>query len=140
VRRWHYALLPLAGVLCGLALGWSGTTDRPAAANDHQTVAIHFSRFQPEALTVPAGVPVTFELQNQDPIEHEWIVGTEDVHKRHRLGTEPYHDEIPTEVTIPAFATRTTVVTFDEPGEYAFVCHLPGHEAYGMRGTIKVVE
>jgi len=62
------------------------------------------------------------------------------VHKRHRLGTEPYHDEVPTEVTIPAFQTRKTVVTFDEPGEYAFVCHLPGHEAYGMRGVVQVVE
>ena len=85
-------------------------------------------------------MPVTFELRNDDPIAHEWIVGDEDVHKRHRLGTEPYHDAVPTEVTIPAFETRTTVVTFDKPGEYAFVCHLPGHEAYGMRGTVRVVE
>jgi uncharacterized cupredoxin-like copper-binding protein len=138
MRRWRYALLPLAGVLAGLALGWSSGPDRPAASDQH-SITIHFSRFGPETVTVPAGVRVTFELRNDDPIEHEWIVGTEDVHKRHRLGTEPYHDEVPTEVTIPAFQTRTTVVSFDEPGEYAFVCHLPGHEAYGMRGTVKVV-
>lgn len=58
----------------------------------------------------------------------------------HRLGTEPYHNEVPTEVTLRPFETKTTVVTFDEPGEYAFICHLPGHEAYGMRGIVRVVE
>jgi uncharacterized cupredoxin-like copper-binding protein len=138
VRRWHYAALPLFGVLVGLVVAWSGQSGHATPA-DHQTIAIRFSRFQTETVTVKAGVPVTFDLRNDDPIAHEWIVGDEEVHKRHRLGTEPYHDQVPTEVTIPAFETRTTVVTFDQPGEYAFVCHLPGHEAYGMRGVVKVV-
>jgi uncharacterized cupredoxin-like copper-binding protein len=138
VRRWHYAALPLFGVLVGLVVAWSGQSGH-ATPGDHQTIAIRFSRFQTETVTVKAGVPVTFDLRNDDPIAHEWIVGDEAVHKRHRLGTEPYHDQVPTEVTIPAFETRTTVVTFDQPGEYAFVCHLPGHEAYGMRGVVKVV-
>jgi len=138
MKRLRYGLLPLLGLLAGLALGWSGHPDRPEAPRDHQTIAIRFSHFQTDEVTVAAGVPVTFELRNKDPIEHEWIVGTEAIHERHRLGSEPYHDEIPTEVTIPAFSTKTTVVTFDKPGEYAFVCHLPGHEAYGMRGVVTV--
>jgi plastocyanin len=103
-----------------------------------ETIAIRFSRFGPETMTVRAGEPVTFTLRNNDPIEHEWIIGTEDVHERHRTGTEPLHDEIPTEVTIPSLSTKTTTVTFDEPGEYVYVCHLPGHEAYGMRGVVQV--
>jgi uncharacterized cupredoxin-like copper-binding protein len=139
MRRWRYAALPLLGVLVGLVVAWSGQSGHAATPSDHQTIAIRFSHFQTEAVTVKAGVPVTIELRNEDPIAHEWIVGDEEVHKRHRLGTEPYHDQVPTEVTIPAFETRTTVVTFDQPGEYAFVCHLPGHEAYGMRGVVKVV-
>ena len=90
-------------------------------------------------ITARAGEPVTITLRNDDPIEHEWIVGTADVHARHRTGTEPYHDSMPTEVTIPALSSRTTTVTFDKPGEYAYICHLPGHEAYGMVGTIHVL-
>jgi uncharacterized cupredoxin-like copper-binding protein len=31
-------------------------------------------------------------------------------------------------------------VTFAEPGEYKMICHLPGHEAYGMVGVLRVVE
>lgn len=109
-----------------------------AGAGD-ETIVIRYSQFTPAELTVPAGAPVTIVLQNEDPIEHEWIVGTEAVHERHRNGTEAVHDEIPSEVTIPALFTKRTTLTFDEPGEYAFICHLPGHEAYGMRGTIRVV-
>lgn len=109
-------------------------------ASSLQTIAIHYSRFEPTELTVPAGKPVRIMLRNQDPIAHEWIVGTQDVHARHRTGTEPYHDTIPTEVTIRAYEQAQTTITFNEPGEYLYVCHLPGHEAYGMVGTLHVVE
>jgi len=104
-----------------------------------QTVVFRFSRFEPETLTVPVDTPITFRLENRDPIAHEWIVGPDDVHERHRTGTEPYHDKIPSEVSVPALASRETKLTFTESGEYRFICHLPGHEAYGMTGTLRVV-
>ncbi len=112
---------------------------RASAGNDEVEIVIHHSRFEQQKVTVPAGVPVTFILRNNDPIEHEWIVGDAASHDRHRTGTEPHHDSVPTEVTLPAYAVRVTTVTFDQPGEYEFICHLPGHEAYGMRGTVRVV-
>ena len=125
----------LAGVLAFSASACGGGADAAEA-----TIAIHFSRFVPEEVTVPAGVPVTITLQNDDPIEHEWIVGAPDVHERHRTGTEPYHDQVPTEVTVPALESRTTTLTFERPGEYLYICHLPGHEAYGMVGRMHVVD
>jgi uncharacterized cupredoxin-like copper-binding protein len=109
------------------------------ASNDDVTVRFRFSKFERNLVTVSAGTPVRFNLRNDDPIEHEWIVGSEEVHERHRTGTEPYHDEVPTEVTVPALSTRSTTVIFDQPGDYVFICHLPGHEAYGMRGTVRVI-
>jgi len=130
------ALLLLAvGMLALGASACGGGADASEA-----TIAIHYSGFVPESVTVPAGKPVAITLRNDDPIEHEWIVGPPDVHDRHRTGTEPYHDQVPTEVTIPALESRTTTITFDKPGEYQYICHLPGHEAYGMVGTIRVVE
>lgn len=105
----------------------------------HQTITFRYSKFIPEAVTVRAGTPVTFTLRNNDPIIHEWIVGTDDVHAGHRTGTEAYHDHLPTEVSVQPFATRKTTVTFDTPGVYRFICHLPGHEAYGMTGTLTVL-
>ena len=135
--RLYATVLPLAaGVLTFFASACGGGANASAEA----TIAIHFSHFVPEDVTVPAGVPVTITLRNDDPIEHEWIVGAPDVHERHRTGTEPYHDQVPTEMTVPALESRTTTITFEQPGEYLYICHLPGHEAYGMVGRMHVVE
>ncbi|HXK33519.1 MAG TPA: cupredoxin domain-containing protein [Dehalococcoidia bacterium] len=130
----------VALALVVLAAAASVAASDCAESSTERTVTMRFSRFEPAAATVPAGVAVTFTLRNDDPIEHEWIVGTDDVHARHRTGTEPYHDEIPTEVTVPALSSRVTTVTFEHAGLYRYVCHLPGHEAYGMVGTVRVVE
>ncbi|HKW78320.1 MAG TPA: cupredoxin domain-containing protein [Candidatus Limnocylindria bacterium] len=110
-----------------------------AAAATQVEVRIHYSHFEPSLLTVARGAPVTIVLRNDDPIDHEWIVGDAGVHARHRTGTEPVHDSRPTEVSIPAHSTRTTVVTFAEAGILQMICHLPGHEQYGMVGIVRVV-
>jgi uncharacterized cupredoxin-like copper-binding protein len=101
-------------------------------------VRIRYSQFEPATVIVPAGRPIAFVLHNDDPIDHEWILGSAAVHAAHRDGTEAHHDARPTEVSIDALATRRTTVTFGSPAELTFVCHLPGHEAYGMAGRLIV--
>lgn len=137
---WAIRAVALAGVAAvlaaaGIAFATAGEDASPVTSG---TIAIHFSKFVAPELTVPLGVPVTFTLVNNDPIEHEWIIGDKAAHARHRTGTEPFHDQVQTEVTLKPFETKTTVVVFDKPGAYTYICHLPGHEQYGMRGTIKV--
>ena len=117
-----------------VAAGWSPSTPRNAA-----TITFRYSHFEPRVVTVAAGVPVNLTLLNNDPIEHEWIVGAADVHDVHRHGTEAYHEGRANEVTVPAFGQRDTTVVFDQPGDYEFICHLPGHEEYGMKGILRVV-
>ncbi len=130
---------PLSALLltAALALLAAGCGGGPST---HATVTIRYSRFTPDVITVPAGVPVTITLRNDDPIDHEWIVGPPEVHERHRSGTEPFHATLPTELTVPALSTRVTTLTFEKPAEYLYICHLPGHEAYGMVGTLRIVE
>jgi uncharacterized cupredoxin-like copper-binding protein len=130
--------LPLMA-LAAAALVLLGACAGDAAASV-ATVRIKYSAFEPPLITATAGEPITITLQNEDPIGHEWIVGEDDVHERHRTGTEPFHDTIPTEVTVRAFETQVTTVTFDEPGDYLYICHLPGHEEYGMVGTLRVLD
>jgi uncharacterized cupredoxin-like copper-binding protein len=126
-----------AAVACALALvaaaaaGCSGDAQRRA-------IDVRYSHFTVGEVTVRAGEPVTFSLQNDDPIEHEWIVGSEEVHARHRTGTERYHGSVPTEVSLRPYERRETTVTFAEPGDYRYICHLPGHEQYGMVGVVHV--
>jgi uncharacterized cupredoxin-like copper-binding protein len=102
-------------------------------------IDIHYSHFSPSAITVPAGRPITFVIVNNDPIDHEWIVGDAALHERHRTGTEPYHNARPTEISIDALHEKRTTITFATPTTLTYVCHLPGHEAYGMTGTLVVV-
>jgi len=102
------------------------------------TITIHYSAFDLTDVHVPVGVPVTFVLVNEDPIDHEWLVGDAAFHEKHRTGTHEAHGDVPNEVNIPALETRRTTITFDEPGVLQFICHLPAHEAYGMVGTLTV--
>ena len=78
-------------------------------------------------------------LRNDDPIDHEWIVGDAAVHERHRTGTEPVHGVAPDRGHDPGRVDPDD----DRPvrrrrGRYLYICHLPGHEAYGMVGTLVV--
>jgi uncharacterized cupredoxin-like copper-binding protein len=127
--------LALSLGIAGMAAAW---VDLPGAGPATVEIPIHYSHYLRTEVTVRTGVPVTFVLRNTDPIDHEWIVGDAAVHERHRTGTEPFHASRPTEVTIPAGTTRATTVTFNTPGTYLYICHLPGHEAYGMVGTLIV--
>ena len=102
------------------------------------TIAIQHSHYSATQVDIPAGVPITFVLRNDDPIDHEWMLGDAAMHERHRLGTEPVHASRPDELTIPALSTRTTTLTFRTAMTLMYMCHLPGHETYGMVGMLVV--
>ncbi len=121
-----------AVLLAGAVLAGCGPASTEVA------ITIRYSAFEPTLLHANAGEPVTFVLVNEDPIDHEWLVGDEAFNAAHRTGTHESHHAVPTEVTVPALETVRTTITFDEPGRYAYICHLPGHEAYGMVGLLVV--
>lgn len=132
--------LALAVGLTGVAAAWANAPGRaPGLGPITVEIGIRYSHFDRSQLTVPTGTAVTLVLRNDDPIDHEWIVGDAAVHERHRAGTEPVHAAHPTEVSVAAGSVAVTTVTFTTPGTYLFICHLPGHEAYGMVGTVRVV-
>jgi uncharacterized cupredoxin-like copper-binding protein len=126
--------LVVAVGLVGLALAGC------SAGGDERTVTldVRHSRFSVEELHVRPGETVRFVVRNTDPIPHELIVGDESVQEVHEAGTEAHHAERPGEVSVAPGATAVTTYRFDRPGRLLFGCHLPGHWAYGMRGTITV--
>lgn len=110
--------------------------DNPATRT--VVVRIHHSHFVPAALEFEEGSNIRFLIRNTDPIDHEFILGDSDVQARHEKGTEPEHGEVPGEVSVPAGEERSTSYRFVQPGRLIFACHLPGHYAYGMKGTIRI--
>ena len=102
-------------------------------------LTVHHSKFSVEELQVRPGETVRFVLRNTDPIPHELIVGDQSVQDIHELGTEAHHAERPGEVSVAPGSTAVTTYRFGKAGgTLLFGCHLPGHWAYGMRGTITV--
>ncbi|TMF80310.1 MAG: hypothetical protein E6I18_05910 [Chloroflexi bacterium] len=124
------ALAALAASAC--------TTASAAQLPTHIGIRIHYSHFDQTKIDVPMGVPVTFTLINDDPIDHEWLIGDEAFHARHRAGTEAVHGDRPNEVSLPPLSVKTTTLTFDKAGPLTFICHFPQHEAYGMVGVVMV--
>ena len=122
-------LLVLAGLIAGCT---------PTGSAQRIEIRIHYSHFDPSELTVPRGVQITFVLINEDPIDHEWLIGDEAFHERHRHGTEAQHGARPDEVSVAALTTVETTLTFANPGKILYICHFPLHEAYGMVGTLTV--
>jgi uncharacterized cupredoxin-like copper-binding protein len=121
--------------LIALALVVLATSACAPAAPTRIEIRIHYSKFEPSTLTIPAGVPVTFVIHNDDPIDHEWLVGDAAFHARHRTGTEPVHGDRPDEVSLPANTTKSTTLTLPA-GIYTYICHFPLHEQYGMVGVV----
>jgi uncharacterized cupredoxin-like copper-binding protein len=101
-------------------------------------IGIHYSKFSISTLNVRAGTTVRFLIHNDDPINHEFIVGDASVHRRHELGKDKAHPPIPGEVSIRPEDVGETFYTFATTGRFLFACHLPGHFAYGMHGEVVV--
>jgi uncharacterized cupredoxin-like copper-binding protein len=115
------------------------TTRAPAATQRTVVITMHHTHFEPALVEVKPGTTVRFVLHNTDPIDHEFIVGDAAVHRRHRVGHDEHHyGDVPGEISVPAGTEASTTFRFDRPGRVAYICHLPGHEAYGMVGTVEV--
>ncbi|MBA3737117.1 MAG: cupredoxin domain-containing protein [Actinobacteria bacterium] len=130
-----------AAVALTLLVGAAAASRGAAArANDGTVrITIHYSKFEPADLAVEPGETVRFVIVNTDPIDHEFILGDEEVQRVHEEGTEAHHAPRPGEVSVAAGKTVVTTFTFPETsGELMFGCHLPGHYDFGMRGVVSI--
>ena len=118
----------------------SGACSGGSAGSETVEVTIRYSRFIPDHFDFAAGTTVEFVVTNSDPIDHEFIIGDEDVQQVHEEGTEAHHGARPGEISIAGGETRSTTYSFEEPGNLMIGCHLPTHYDYGMRGTIAVTD
>lgn len=130
---------------CGVAIaGLLATGCSPVGAGTERQeirtieVTIEHSLFVPETLDVQPGETVRFVVRNNDPIDHEFLIGDETVQQVHEEGTEAHHGARPGEISVPAAKTRSTTYTFGHAGYTLFGCHLPQHYDYGMKGLIVI--
>jgi uncharacterized cupredoxin-like copper-binding protein len=140
-RPWLLATVLVLVAAAALAVRAAGSA---AGDGPDRTVimTMHHSRFEPALVRVEPGERVRFLLRNTDPIDHEFILGDDDVQRRHEAGRQrQHHGEVPGERSVPAGQEATTTYTFPAGVDgqvLQFACHLPGHHAYGMHGTVRV--
>ena len=110
-------------------------------------------RYRPAAIMVWAGHRVTFDVTNAGKLPHEFILGdraTQLDHERQMQRTPPAagHPHVhgadaasgaSGALTVPPGQTRRLSWTFDQPGIVLYGCHVLGHWAAGMKGTIVVL-
>ena len=99
-------------------------------------------RFEPAALTVKRGEPITFVVTNAGVVVHEFFVGTEAEqvdHAAEMAMTEMSHDH-GNGISVDAGETRSLTMTFPEAGAQLVGCHEIGHYDAGMSGTLTVVD
>ena len=136
MKRRTGVAVAVAVLLSAAALAATAAASSPPTRTVN--VDIHFSRFDLASLQVAPGETVRFVVTNEDPIDHELIVGGAYTQRIHENGTEPAHGARPGEISVAPGATVETTYTFPnelDPG-WEFACHLPGHYDYGMHGPI----
>jgi uncharacterized cupredoxin-like copper-binding protein len=146
-RRWPWLVTSAVAAVTVAGAGFAGAGDGtgdppvPTLGPGDVTVELHVehSLFEPTEIRVVEGTRLRFILDNDDPINHELIVGGPEVHARHARGTEARHPSVPGEVSVGPNEMGVTTLRFDEPGTFEFACHLPGHYEYGMHGVVEVV-
>ena len=145
-RPWQVAvaLVVVAGGVVALVGVWSAGSRADDGGVRTVVVTMRHSRFEPSVLRVEPGERVRFVLRNTDPIDHEFILGDESVQRRHEEGRErQHHGDVPGERSVPAGQEAATTYRFPATRDgraLEFACHLPGHYAYGMHGTVRVGE
>lgn len=88
-------------------------------------------RFVPDSVAVKQGETIIFEVTSMGPLTHEFMVGPASDVAADKPGTPEIAD-------IGMMGTGSVQYTFDGPGPFAFVCHVPGHYEAGMAGTIAI--
>jgi uncharacterized cupredoxin-like copper-binding protein len=98
-------------------------------------------RIEPAAMTVPAGVPVTFVVTNNGAVEHEFVLGDEAAQAEHEMqmgGPMGMDEDEEMALSVAPGATKELTVTFPAAASLVAGCHVAGHYAGGMKATVEV--
>lgn len=123
------------------AFGEPGDPD--AADRTIQIVVFDTLSFQPEEISVATGEIVLFEVTNDGNLQHEFVIGDDAFQNEHEMEMAGMGDDMmlgdqSNAVGLEPGETKTLAWMFSNPGTFKYGCHVPGHYASGMVGTITV--
>ncbi|MDT8307395.1 MAG: cupredoxin domain-containing protein [Anaerolineae bacterium] len=138
-------LLALVLVACG---GDGGDDGEEAAGEQEVTIIARDIEWSTDRIEVTAGIPVVLTLQNEGALDHDFsiehiplsgeVVGAEEEEEMEDHDMTMEAEELDLHVSAAADHSATITFTPSEPGEYEYICTVPGHEDSGMVGTLVV--
>jgi Cu+-exporting ATPase len=112
---------------------------RAAPSRVIEVAATDALAFAPDSFTVRSGETVAFRVSNPTALPHEFVIGdaTDQAHHEQEMAAGGM-DAASNAIDVAPGQTVELVYTFSGPGTLEIGCHVPGHFAAGMRGTIVV--
>lgn len=142
MRISRLALIPVAALLVAACSGSGGAT-AAASANRIEVRLTDALKMEPAAMTVPAGLRVTFVVTNSGATDHEFYLGDEAAQVEHEIEMGAMggmtHDE-PAGIGLKPGETKELTYTFAAAGKALAGCHEVGHYGAGMKAEITVAE
>ncbi len=135
----------MTGALLLAACGGGGDSESSAAPAGPQeftvTVKDEFN-FVPDTLTAKAGEEVQITFENTGTIPHSFAILKPGVTAEEAVGAseDEQHEMLVLEMhEVNAGESSTETFTApSEPGDYTYICTVPGHALAGMTGTLTV--
>ncbi len=137
-------LLTLSALLLAACSG----SESGASSNEFTITVANEFNFDPNLIIVTAGKTVTVTFNNSGTVNHTLNFLKPDADLDHLLeeieegAGEHIDEELLTDMHAiePGHSETVSFTAPSEPGEYSFICTIPGHAEAGMVGTIKVVQ
>lgn len=147
MRKWLAVALGVVLVLgaCSKKKTDIGKAAEPAAAT--RTVEIRqldTRKFDPPLVEAKAGETITFRITNTATSLHEFFLGDKKAQEAHEQEMAAMGDaemkmsDTEARLFLEPGETKELTWTFPAKAEVPFGCHMPGHFAGGMQGSIKV--
>lgn len=123
--------------------GFGRSGDSLQADETVKVLALDKLAFDPPDITVQAGDTVRFVVTNKGKAPHEFVIGDQAYQDEHEKAMEhggAHDDDLGNVVELRPGETSELTWTFTTAGEVLYACHVAGHYAGGMFGTVTVVE
>lgn len=136
------ASAPASNPSAGPAASAAVASPDVAVTGEIQITMTDAMRFEPGAMTVKRGEPITFVVKNAGVIDHEIFVGTEAEqieHAAHMAKADSAHGHS-SALRVGPGQTGSLTVTFALAGSQMIGCHEPGHYEAGMSAPLTVVD
>lgn len=124
------------------AFAWGEPAEASSADRVVEVHMLDALAFDPTAIEVKVGETVTFKVINDGKIQHDFTLGDTEIQDEHDAEMASGmggmgHDE-PNVLTLDPGGQGELTWRFTAPASLLYGCHIPGHYAAGMVGTLTI--